>query len=127
MGTILSGRPLGGTNKQRKLVLTPVINNRLAWWILRQVWRKFSKVKITMSVPVVLLLLGGISAAQTSIPTGSAPRIVLEVSAVSFDITWQQKYLSVDRALLDYVGARRPWTRNNCNTWDRIAARGIRR
>ena len=68
---------------------TPVINNRLAWWILRQVWRKFSKVKITMSVPVVLLLLGGISAAQTSIPTGSAPRIVLEVSAVSFDITWQ--------------------------------------
>ena len=50
---------------------------------------------MTLLVPVVLLLLGGISAAQTSIslPTGSPPRTVLEVTAVSFDIAWQQEYL----------------------------------
>jgi hypothetical protein len=50
-------------------------------------------VKITL-VPV-LLLLHGISAAQTStsLPTGSPPRTVIEVTAVSFDIAWQQEYL----------------------------------
>jgi hypothetical protein len=59
-----------------------------------------------------------ISAPQTSIPTRSVPRIVIEVSAVGFDIAWQQKYLSVDRALLDYVGTRRPWTRSKLHSWD---------
>ena len=33
--------------KSRNVVRSPVINYRLAWWILRQVWRKVSKVKIT--------------------------------------------------------------------------------
>jgi hypothetical protein len=55
-------------------------------------------VKVTRSAPVLLLLLGCISAAQTSssAPNEKAPvrqGTVLEVTAVDFDIAWQQQYL----------------------------------
>jgi len=49
---------------------------------------------MTLLVPVVLVLLSGFSA-QTSIslPTGSPPHTVLEVTQVIFDIAWQHEYL----------------------------------
>jgi len=52
-------------------------------------------VKITGGAPIFLLLLGSISTAQTSISNGQSPvhGTVLEVTAVDFDIAWQQEYL----------------------------------
>ena len=51
--------------------------------------------KITGGAPIFLLLLGSISTAQTSISNGQSPvhGTVLEVTAVDFDIAWQQEYL----------------------------------